>query len=55
MNGIDSNGTEEKQAAGEAAWFKIYPVITTEKRKKSEPPASSAWAGHHRPKTRVLR
>jgi hypothetical protein len=35
MKGIDPDGTDEKRAAGEAAWFKAHPVMTAELREKN--------------------
>jgi hypothetical protein len=35
MKGIDPDGTDAEQAAGEAAWFKAHPVITAENREKN--------------------
>jgi hypothetical protein len=34
MKGIDPDGTDEKRAADEAAWFAAHPVITEEEREK---------------------
>jgi hypothetical protein len=34
MKGIGPDGTDNERAAGEAAWFKAHPVITTEMREK---------------------
>jgi hypothetical protein len=34
MKGIDPDGTDEKRAADEAAWFKAHPLITAEMREK---------------------
>jgi hypothetical protein len=34
MKGIDPDGTDEKRAADEAAWFKGHPIITVEEREK---------------------
>jgi hypothetical protein len=34
MKGVDPNGTDAEQAAGEAAWFKAHPLITAELREK---------------------
>jgi hypothetical protein len=35
MKGIGPDGTDEKRAADERAWFKAHPRITTELREKS--------------------
>jgi hypothetical protein len=35
MKGIDPDGTDEKRAADETAWFKAHPLITAELREKS--------------------
>jgi hypothetical protein len=35
MKGIDPDGTDEKRAADETAWFKTHPLITAELREKS--------------------
>jgi hypothetical protein len=34
MKGIDPDGTDEKRAADETAWFKAHPVMTAELREK---------------------
>jgi hypothetical protein len=34
MKGIESDGTDAERAAGEAAWFKVHPAITAERREK---------------------
>ena len=34
MKGIDPDGTDEKRAADEAAWFMAHPVMTAEMREK---------------------
>jgi hypothetical protein len=34
MKGIDPDGTDEKRAADEAAWFKAHPAMTAELREK---------------------
>ncbi|MDR2143472.1 MAG: hypothetical protein LBP29_03785 [Treponema sp.] len=35
MKGIDPDGTDEKRAADETAWFKAHPLITAENREKN--------------------
>jgi hypothetical protein len=35
IKGIDPDGTDKERAAGEAAWFKVHPVITAENREKN--------------------
>jgi hypothetical protein len=34
MKGIDPDGTDEKRAADEAAWFKAHPAMTAELKEK---------------------